>query len=256
MTQTTTTLQSPSNVGNTNYPFADNATMVSRNGMVVAKTVFLDARVYAPNSGALQFIKSMRLVSGALLVEIADTSGVIATGTYPGSGAVIPLYDKYGRDVGVLYGDPDGISGLSPGDTRVEFDVGALPFVSSVLVPQVQPVVRGIYVKEDELLSGDVWLIGEDGVVLTASEDTISVNIVGDHFFIRKLCASELPAFRPGRPLKTLIINEGGSFLGNLIPNVYGNVFLRPGRDLADDNIIRINPIKYGLQIEVLGNFN
>ena len=255
MPYTTSTLQAPSNQGSTKYPFTDKATLISRNGTAISQEVFLDARVYAPGAGANQYIKTISYTSGALKVYISDSTRIVATGTYSGTGATITLKDDYGRDVGMLYGNPDLLTGLAPESGVLEFTPDALPFVATVLIPQAQPVVRGFLTIDDQLVSGDVWLIGEDGVVLTVDGNEIAVNIVGDHFFIRRLCAAEVPAFAPARPLRKLLVQYGESSVGELLPNTYGNVFVRPGRDAADDNIVRIHPIEFGLRLELLGNF-
>jgi len=257
-------IQNPGQHGNANYPFNDNASMKSRSGEVIPKEAFVDARIYVPGGIEGQHISRIEVDGGNVKVHISDTLNELATGTYSGSGDTITLIDKYDREVGLLLGNPTLLAGLAPSGGVLEFSETALAFVPVTTPPQPQLQVTGVLDANDNLLAGDVWLVGEKGVVLAASGNTITINVVGDPFFTRRACTAEVTAtsYQAPRPLKSIIVKDRTTTVGTLTPDTHGNVQFEIGQGEtagpgtgADDNVIRMQAIGAGIMLSVVGSF-
>jgi hypothetical protein len=91
-----------------------------------------------------------------------------------------------------------------------------------------------------ELFAGDVWLVGEDGVVLRRDDDgSLRIDIIGDPFAARKLCAdesasdAEIEVLSPYCPIKKL---------NGVEPDDQGNFQMLIGSNQSLSNILRITP--------------
>jgi hypothetical protein len=104
--------------------------------------------------------------------------------------------------------------------------------------------VRGFRTEAGDLVTGDVWLVGENGVVIREeAENVIRFDFVGDPLFARKLCI-EQGLFVTGSFLKT--INEQG-------PDAQGDFKLNVGETISADTVLRITPIDGGIKISAVG---
>jgi hypothetical protein len=131
-------------------------------------------------------------------------------------------------------------------------------------MPTPEVGVRGILLDDNSVMTGDVYLVGDNGVVLSCdaveipsdcdaepqTQHTIRVDIVGDPLWRRRECAPgffETPQF-----LKTLTFQKGKRHhvCG---PGNYGDVKMIVGNELAEDTILRIRPTEQGLKLEVVG---
>jgi hypothetical protein len=125
-------------------------------------------------------------------------------------------------------------------------------------MPAPDPGVTGFKLADGSILTGKVWLVGEDGVVLQSSlptEDSlgeIRVNIVGDPLYLQRLCidAQLFTAVNPVRVIR--IINNGYTF--DCHPDDHGNFTITVNNSLAADAAMRIRPTVEGLVIEVEGS--
>jgi len=231
------------------YPFGDTATLTSDDGTQLEATVFADASIY-PIGAVLPLYLSQLVVSADLIsLEIKDSVRRVRCTTRfsPQSPPdQLHLADDYGRPAGVLVLSEDGATSLSsmvPGTYAFASD--ATTFAARCVIPTPEVGVRGILTEAGELLTGDVWLVGGDGVVIrrgdTASD--IRIDIVGDPLFVRSLC-EQVALFSPPRFIQTI---------NGCPPDDHGNYELAVADDLCDDTILRIYPTDAGLKIEAAG---
>lgn len=256
------------------YPFRDNATMQAIQGAQIPPGVITDARTYIPGADPNQYISKITFSKDGITVYINDSSGVVATAKTKKRQSNTPLYDSYGREVGVLIGDILDLASAISGFGTITFDSTAMPFVSSVVVAQPSNIVTGIKDEKGGLISGDVWLVGEDGVALKyEAPNTISVNVIGDPLFKRKNCDAEVSTNQAtSRPLKGITIN------GNIVyPDEFGNIYWIVGQGAGVssnashntshpggsgnctqvyDNIVRMIKVDNGIKIDIIGNYN
>lgn len=237
------------------YPFADGVTLTASTGFKIDRDAFIDASIYAIGATPRVYISSVVVAADSITVVIGDgNTSTLCSATYnplnaPPNGE-LQLEDAYGRPAGLLLATKNALTlfgGWSLG-THAFADT-ATEFVSSVVCPAQENGVRGLLVN-GELLTGDVWLIGDQGVVLRqTAPNTIRVDIVGDPLFKRTLCLDDngqpIAAFKPKSFLKT--INGCG-------PDVYGNFNITVASPNMGDSILRIYPDNNTLKIEAVGS--
>jgi hypothetical protein len=199
----------------------------------------------------------------------------------------ISLYDSLGRPSGVIVGNIDAIRSVLAPPSVVEFSPDATTFVAGSIVPQPTIGVEGISLDDDSVLSGDIWLVGEDGVVLKHNNNDVRVHVVGDRLFARRSCEEEEGAYRVPRPLRRIVIRIAGLGLAissltdeqiaeltleelellllegdeysleiELTPDQYGNIDIVPDDIQGPGSIIRIVRLESGLRISIISNFD
>ena len=145
-----------------------------------------------------------------------------------------------------------------------DFDQEQTEFVARVCVPTPEVGVRGFLLDDGSIMTGDVWIVGDDGVVVTAGEAieevegftseqrkvvTLRIDVVGDPLFRRRLCSNvfETPKF-----LKTITVrHQCNSFVCG--PDTLGDFKISVGDQDAPDPILRIRSIPEGLRFEAVG---
>ena len=233
----------------TRYPFADAATLLSSNTrQELEKDIFLDASLY-PIGGSVQlFISSIVVTARRVTIWLSDRlTNNIASSTFDPLDPPenLEFTDAYGRPAGILVSDALRLSRFAAWEIAEHvFAVQATEFVASCVIPTPGVGVRGLVSPAGEILTGNVWLIGDNGVVLRAeNECTIRVDIVGDPLFVRKLC-QQADLFVTPRPLLTI---------NGCPPDANGDYKLVVGDHLSPETVLRINPTDDGLQIEAVG---
>lgn len=250
------------------YPFRDTATLTSSDDNVITLpfNMFNDAIIYAPGGTDRQFINSINKTKDYLEVVISDTYRPLCSGKlkYNELSREVPLYDAYGRPCGILIGSADigTFIGAIPDGTYI-FNLESTEFVPSCVIPQPQINVSGFLINDRDLVSGNVWLVGKGGVVLSTdpSTNTIIINLVGDPLFTRRKCLTaqtgvDNPSFIAPTPLKEIrvILEDADNAEIRLLPDEIGSVFITPGSHQAEDNVIRAEQQKSGIKFRALGN--
>jgi hypothetical protein len=203
------------------YPFVDSANLTSTEGLTLNDSIFIDAKLYPIGGTTRQYLRKIVRTSTEITIDIYDNeANVLATGTaeISGSSHIIELEDGRGRPAGVLITGNFGLSFFAsiPVGTY-NFSITQTEFTPSVVVPVPESGVRSISTEDEITHTGDVWLVGKDGVVLRYVDGKIRVDIVGDPLFHRKLCEREEGTFVIKRPLQTINFVE---------PDRYGNITL------------------------------
>jgi hypothetical protein len=185
------------------------------------------------------------------LVVGSETGAEICSGAYspislPENGQ-IQLTDVYGRPAGLLITTTDCLSLLGgwPAGTHV-FNLTDTEFVSSVVVPAQEQCARAMQ-SFDELnfLTGDVWLIGDAGVVVRQeSDEVVRIDINGEPLFKRLLCEGTAENYSPGPFLQTI---------NGCTADEYGNFNITVVGQGTPDTILRIFPTNGQLKIGLVG---
>lgn len=234
--------------GEVKYPFTDNSTLTSRSGLTMSRESIIDAIVYPVGATGPVWIGSIECESREVTFVLAGRGNTrLATGSFdpvaPSAG--ILLEDSLERPAGLLVVEPSSIAELGtwPLETH-EFDSTALEFVPSVVLPMPAEGVDGFLLPDGSFVSGEVWLVGEDGIVLREMEGgVIRVDIVGDPLHLRLLCEpAEL--FTTPRLLKTI---------NGIAPDADGRFTITVGRNIASDTILRITPTPTGMKVQLAG---
>jgi hypothetical protein len=185
--------------------------------------------------------------------------------------STVSILDQYKREIGVLIGNFDQIRTITKPNTSLEFTQAALEFITSVIIPVPIFSIKNIFAEESTIAaSGEVWLIGEDGVKLETVDsdndgtaDSVRINIISDPLFKRKLCSDTLE-FSTKRGLKGIIVKNENDEETVVLPDVFGNIQIVIGNgtdqngspipSLVNSNIMRIFSGQNSLKFKVLGN--
>ncbi len=232
---------------NTRYPFADGASLESQTDHRIQNDTFLDAALYPIGAGSRVQIARIRVTTREVTIVITDASRADrASATFDPMSPpdVLELEDNLGRPAGVLVSESLRLARFSSWNVGTHtFAQGAAEFAVSCVIPTPETGVRGVLDAAGRLYTGDLWLIGDNGVVLREEDGNIRVDIVGDPLFVRKLCE---PIERFNAPNFIRTIN-------GCPPDKYGNFNLTVGDHLAPETIVRIYPSNDGLVIQAVG---
>lgn len=239
------------------YPFTDSASLQSEDGRVeIARDTFIDAAFHVINATSRLYISSVDVTPRLVTISIGDrlTSVVAQTSFNPtpigalASGA-LPVYDKLGRPAGALIATPDNLalfSGWAAG--TYNFLPEAAEFVSTTSIPANEPGVRGITPASKELLTGDIWLVGDAGVTfrhegVQDGKQIIRVDITGVPLFNRYQCVP-FNRFQPKSFVRTI---------NNCPPDEYGNFTFTATGHRVSDTVLRITQGDGIILIDAIG---
>lgn len=234
------------------YPFADTATLRANDGLTeIGRDTFVDAALYVIGAGNRLYISSIIVEAQKITIRIGDErTAVVAETSFAPSpiripeNGVLPVVDTRGRPAGALVVVADKnrlidnklvlFSGWTIG-TYV-FEPEATEFVPTVCIPAKEPGVRGILTENDDLITGDIWLIGDGGVVfrhegMQDGKQIIRVDVAGVPLFKRFSCAP-FDRFEPKNFIKTI---------NNCPPDEFGNFTLTATGFEVEDTVLRVS---------------
>jgi hypothetical protein len=230
------------------YPFADGASLLTRGGRELPQAAFLDASLYPAGAQGPLHLAAVEARPRAVTLVLADARNPrLATAVFDplDAPAALEFADAAGRPCGVLVCDPEQLVAFQTWPTgRHELGAAQAGLCPSAVIPVPAGGVEGLELPDGTVLAGDVWVVAEDGVVLTdVGGNTIRVDVVGDPLSRRRQC---VPAalFRTPRLLRSL--NGVG-------PDDQGNFTLTVGRHLAEDAILRVWPTAEGVHVQAVG---
>lgn len=221
----------------TRYPFADYAVLTTRGnvGLRIPAGVFLDASIYPLLATVPLFLDSLGIAPREITVRIRDARGTIAaTGTFDPMDApeVVALADSLLRPAGILVADPARLSEFGAWPFG-EYVFSSAEFAASCVIPMPTTCVWGVQPRTLELLTGDVWLIGDNGVVFSKSgSHDIRVDIVGDPLALRALC-TPLTAFQTPNFIRTI---------NRCPPDANNNFNITVGDAVNPQTVLRVYP--------------
>jgi len=254
------------------YPFADTATLTALTGVTLEEDTFLDAHLYPIGNAANLHISSVVVTSPNVTINVGTPANSslcsvtfdLFSGTSVLSSASLidyslKLVDAYNRPAGVFVSDAIRLSRFrSWNEGTHAFEFSETEFCASVSTPTPESGVRGFTTINNDFVAGDVWLIGENGIVLRKIDtDTdgchvIQVDAVGDPLFRRRLCKD-----------KTVTLNSiNYSLFGNtaylqtinkIPPDIYGNYVISAGDTTTTNTALRIVSTPEGIQLKVVG---
>lgn len=179
------------------YPIADDSSFSTDSGDRIPDDVFLDALITPIDPVGTVYVSAINFPDNRL--EVSDSTGVIAFASLKNEDLELSLTDSYGRNIGVIvvtesFYDLGG---------KLEFRAHALPFSPAAVLPQRQNCVRGIKLPDGTLLTGDVTIIGIDGIEVSLDGDYVRFDAVGTSDDPECI---ELPP-----PLKCMMVSQIGS---------------------------------------------
>ena len=255
----------------TKYPFEDGATLVNSTNKSIPPDIFLDAHLYPIGASSNMYLSRVEVTSAKVTVHIGDDSSrSVASGDISVSSPTdsVRLTDSYGRPAGILISDSSRLGVLRAfGLGTHDFRSTASSFVAGVCMPTPQVGVRGVQLDDGSLLAGPVWLVGEDGVVVSRetvenpatcdtaaqTQEVIRVDVVGDPLFRRRLCTPKELFTTPSFIKKIKVVNGAEEWLCE--PDSHGYFSIQGNDSLAGDAALRVRITPEGnLEFRVEGS--
>ena len=254
----------------TKYPFSSRATLTNLDGTTIIEGTFLDAALYPIGAGNGLHLAQVDINHEQVLLIIKDEhNNLAATGKLPLVNAPddILLTDSYGRPAGIIVSESERLGIFQSWGVGAHVFTGAMTeFCATVCFPTPEIGVRGIMLDDGSIFTGDVWLVGDDGVVFRPEQVTlpatcgkeartvkvIRMDVVGDPLFRRRLCQPN-DLFATPRLVKAVrVIGSNGEFTCG--PDAHGDIKLAVGNDLAQDTILRVTTAAEGLTVSTVGS--
>lgn len=251
----------------TNYPFADDATLANDDGATLFPETLLDAAFYPVGGSSGGYVSRIEITTTAAIIWYGDNAdnyrayGKFDLGSPPD---VVRVLDTYGRPAGMLVSESVRLAIFQSWSVGVyDFTVDQTGLVAAVCMPAPEIGLRGIQADDGTVLTGDVYIVGDDGVRVTCREqelpascgvasrtvNVLRVDLLGDPLWRRRECAPGF--FTTPRFLEQVVFQQGPRSLQCQPSN--GNVRIIAANDLATDTVLRIRPINEGIQIEAVG---
>lgn len=248
------------------YPFADTATLLTTAGIDLGADTFLDATVYPVGGSVRMYVSSVLVTSSVVIIYIGTAiepqlcHAAFNTLSPPDN---LKLTDAYGRDAGLLVSEPLRLARFQAWSHGTHtFEIEASELAASVCIPTPEIGVRGVITKDGDVLYGDVWIVGEQGAIVTEDTDSpppnsrvVRIDLVGDPLFKRYLCDQELTP-TGGTAIKLFTTKSYLKTINGIPPDEYGNFTISVGSNHTSGPIIRITPeyVSRALKVEVVGN--
>ena len=228
------------------FPFSDGALLTADTGQTIDRTTFLDAAVCLVGGVAPLYISQVDVTAQTVTFWIGDANErLAASGSYVFGEQVdvVELTDVAGRPAGILVSDAGRLSRFTAwAEGSHNFAVIATEFVArATICPPIQGVSR-LTDNNDVAVSGEVWIVGDDGVVVREDNGRIRVDIVGDPLFRRRLCGAD-GSIENRRYVKSF---------GGLSPDVMGEIALTVNEH-EKGSVIRVQSDSSGIVISMVG---
>lgn len=226
----------------TKYPFSDTATLTNTEGLEIPSTTFIDASFYVAGGDAGLYLTQVSITADEVTIYVGVTANkLLASVTFDRANppAVLAFKDVNDRAAGMIISEAARLAIFSSWGTGDHvFTQAQTAFVARCCHAVPTAGLRGFELDDGSVVAEDVWLVGDDGVVLSCADGTdflgcvgdlavkeIRIDIVGDTLFRRKLCSDPL-AFETPRFLESLTFVAPGftasssSYYSNSYPSV------------------------------------
>lgn len=235
----------------TKYPFTDESSLTTSDNLLFDQTSVYDASFYILGWSSRLYITSIEVYSDpnkVAKINIGDASTPKAAWAIIDPldiQEVIRFEDKMGRSAGLMVVDPIALAFIQTWGIGVHNMRANAEFAPTVVTPMPSNYVTAIKDSEGNHVDGDVWLIGENGVVLRTEGNNIRVDIVGDPLFKRREYEN-VNDFPTPRFIKTI---------NDIPPDDNGDFKIVVGNFLASDTILRLypDPSLPGIRVELVG---
>lgn len=235
-----------------NYPFVPEASLKST-AISLPAGLIVDAHLYPITGDGRYYLSRIEADNETINFIIGDLRfDNVAKGTIVRNNLkdVVALTSTGGTSAGLILLNPEklpAIAGISAG--VYNFGLRQAEFCLNCTVPVSNTGVSGILLPNGEVVSGHVWLYGEDGVVLTAFPDTgkVLINIIGDPLAGQDLCEGQVSPV----PIKRINVKHDS---GQYYCNVRGGEFkIQISNQEVLDPVLRVTSESQGTYIWMAG---
>jgi hypothetical protein len=253
----------------TKYPFSSEAAMTNGTSIILEGT-FLDAALYPVGGGVRLRLSRVVVTASTATLYIGDQSdAALASGEIDllSPADTVVLTDTAGRPAGILISEAIRLVVFQSWSVGThEFTAAQTEFTATVCMPTPEVGLRGIQLADGTLFTGEVWIVGDDGIVVrnetvdvpaaqcggvARTYSVIRFDAVGDPLFRRRLCAP-LSLFATPKFLQQITFEDDDRAF-TVTPDTMGSISLTVNNAEASDTVLRIRPSELGLVIEAAG---
>jgi hypothetical protein len=210
----------------------DTASLRDTSGILALSSAWItDARLWpAVTSASKIYMSSIERTTTTLVITVASLDETLATATVSNfTKRRVAFKDSRGGQVGFMSFAPGGLKHIHDVPSRkYVFSVDATEFTACTLSLRAARGVTGIAAADGGLLSGDIPIVGGEGVHLSVTADnTIRVDIFGDPYFFRERAEDPVAlglALRPVRKVVYQDVSEVGEGLRGALTPYAGNI--------------------------------
>jgi hypothetical protein len=242
----------------TKYPFVPSATLTNGE-VVIPQDLFTDCLFYPAVDDGRLYLSVVEVSHNRVKISIgsdSDDNYCTTEFSLPVTQSKLTVVDRQQRSAGVLLSSSDRLGLLAAwGIGTHTFSRDEAEFCVTCYAVPSGAGVSGIALPTGNVVSGEVWLVGSDGVILTTttgSTSVVQINVVGDPLFLQKECESTV-LFEPINPVRSItVVNGEESF--TCVPDAAGNFSLQMNNQLANNTSLRLHTTELGVVIEVAGS--
>jgi hypothetical protein len=219
------------------YPFIDGCSRGDHNDVVLRNNFILDVLIQPRGDGDAGFVYLSKIdfPRGRLVFSFSVSRKVAGIASFsPGDNEAEIIDRTTGLPSGhvMLGGAWESVSG---GGAVREFEPGATPLVPSVVFPVSPTGVVGFKLPDGAIMTGDVTLVGADGVNITSFVDAVCIDC-------RNTASSDRVV-----PIKRIAVTTGaGSWFA---PSAYGKSVLALTSLLDMDDSCAINSAQHARRV-------
>lgn len=240
------------------YPFTSNSTLQSKEGIIIPNESVLDASFYPTGEYETIRIGEIDKKLQGSTIKIYSSYDKIGEGNLDDiDDKIIKIKDNYNRDIGIIVIDETFlffIKNLKP--NQYYFDLESAVFLPSCITIRPNSFLEGFTDENGNIVSGEVWLVGEAGVFLNYTQDSsITINCIGDPLFKTRFLEKTADYMLENVPIKEIIIKNFNQMYYNsnkVKPDKYGNILLSSRGAFDNKSILKIRPTENGIKMEIL----
>lgn len=255
----------------TRYPFADSASLDNAEGDFIGESIFLDASFYPVGGTERLYLSRVEITNDEAILTLGDeNTDSLASATFSlvDPGDEIRFTDSFGRPAGLIVSEASRLATFQSWSLGTHlFSVGETEFAARVCIPTPEIGLRGILLEDGSVFTDDIWIVGDDGVIVRREtvtvpktgftdevevHEVIRIDVVGDPLYRRRLCAN---VFETPRFLRTITFKHGTDEI-MCGPDDSGDVKVSVGSQDAEDTTLRLRILDSGLQFEAVGEVN
>jgi hypothetical protein len=226
----------------------------------------IDAAIFCTSGEAPYSIGEIDIDASEATIRLFDASGNVVgegvadqTDTRP-----IPIYDGQVHCATLVPGEDANHALFVAGDGEYSFPIGAASFAASCVLPLASlGGFFGFRIGNDSINGGNIAIVGEQGVQLTAGEEVevsasgeqvdvtrVQIHAVGDPQFLTRQCNDI--SRRPLRFIREVVF-QYNDFTHVCKPDELGSILMLADSPATTESALQIRPTEEALIIRLAG---
>lgn len=239
---------------NTKYPFTEKATLFNQ-VVQLPDNLLIDASLYPKNITGVLYLSKIEIQHDKIDFYLGDQkTDQLAVGSFffeENTDTVVFKNTATNTPAGIFLINLFQVSALKAfGLGLFRFTKEQTEFCPTAVITTLGQGIRAFRLPSGEIVSGDVWFVGDSGVTLKTKENQIEVHIVGDPLFRRRLCTPAELFTTPRFIKRVRVVGSNTEF--TVTPDPKGNIEIFVTNEEAEKTVLRLITNKDGLTIKTI----